>query len=244
MGSPWRADRRRCSRIGIFFRQAGTVARNRAVQQRSFHSIYSHGFVRAAVCIPHVRVADPSFNAERTLELARRASELGAAVALFPELGVSAYSNDDLFHQDVLLDATRNALARIIQESDELVPVLLVGAPLRFEGKLFNCALIVYRGRLLGIVPKTYIPNYREFYEKRQFNSGRNAVKREVSFLGEVVPFGNDLIFDATNYNDFSFHVEICEDLWTPDSAQHICRARRRNRAGEPFGKQHHHREG
>ena len=187
------------------------------MQQRSpFYSIYSHGFVRAAVCIPHVRVADPSFNAERTLELARRASELGAAVALFPELGVSAYSNDDLFHQDVLLDATRNALARIIQESDELVPVLLVGAPLRFEGKLFNCALIIYRGRLLGIVPKTYIPNYREFYEKRQFNSGRNAVKREVSFLGEVVPFGNDLIFDATNYDDFSLHVEICEDLWTP----------------------------
>jgi NAD+ synthase (glutamine-hydrolysing) len=186
------------------------------MQQSSFHSIYSHGFARAAVCIPHVRVADPSFNAERTLDLARRASELGAAVALFPELGVSAYSNDDLFHQDVLLDATRNALARIIQESDALVPVLLVGAPLRFEGKLFNCALIIYRGRLLGIVPKTYIPNYREFYEKRQFNSGRNAVKREVSFLGEVVPFGNDLIFDATNYDDFSLHVEICEDLWTP----------------------------
>ena len=94
--------------------------------------------------------------------------------------------------------------------------MLLVGAPVRFEGKLFNCALIIYRGRLLGIVPKTYIPNYREFYEKRQFNSGRNAVKREVSFLGELVPFGNDLIFDATNYDDFSIHVEICEDLWTP----------------------------
>src|SRR5215207_8600141 len=186
------------------------------MQQSSFYSIYSHGFVRAAVCIPHVRVADPAFNAERTLDLARRASDLGAALALFPELGVSAYSNDDLFHQDVLLDATRNALARIIQESDGLIPVLLIGAPLRFEGKLFNCALIIYRGRLLGIVPKTYIPNYREFYEKRQFNSGRNAVQREVSFLGEVVPFGNDLIFDATNYNDFSLHIEICEDLWTP----------------------------
>ncbi len=186
------------------------------MQQSSFHSIYSHGFARAAVCIPHVRVAEPIFNAERTLDLARRASDLGASVALFPELGISAYSNDDLFHQDVLLDATRVALARIIQESDQLVPVLLIGAPLRFEGKLFNCALIIYRGRLLGIVPKTYIPNYREFYEKRQFNSGRNAVQREVSFLGEVVPFGNDLIFDATNYNDFSLHIEICEDLWTP----------------------------
>ena len=187
------------------------------VMQRSpFHSIYSHGFARAAVCIPYVRVADPKFNAERTLGLARQASAMGAAVALFPELGISAYSNDDLFHQDVLLDATREALARIVAESHALSPVLLVGAPLRFEGKLFNCAVVIYRGRLLGIVPKTYLPNYREFYEKRQFNSGRNAVKREVWFLGRQVPFGNDLIFDATNYHDFSLHVEICEDVWTP----------------------------
>ena len=163
-----------------------------------------------------MRVADPNFNAEHTLGLAKRASDLAAAVALFPELGISAYSNDDLFHQDVLLDATREALARIIAESHGLSPVLLVGAPLRFEGKLFNCALVIYRGRLLGIVPKTYLPNYREFYEKRQFNSGRNAVQREVLFLGNRVPFGNDLIFDATNYHDFSLHIELCEDLWTP----------------------------
>lgn len=187
------------------------------MQQRSpFYSIYSHGFARAAVCLPYVRVADPSFNAEHTLSLARRASDLGAAVALFPELGISAYSNDDLFHQDVLLDASREAVAHIIAESQALSPVLLIGAPLRFEGKLFNCALVIYRGRLLGILPKTYLPNYREYYEKRQFNSGRNAVKREVWFLGGQVPFGSDLIFDATNYHDFSLHVEICEDLWTP----------------------------
>ncbi|HEY5769935.1 MAG TPA: NAD(+) synthase [Terrimicrobium sp.] len=182
----------------------------------SFQSIYSHGFVRAAVCIPHVRVADPTFNTERMLSLARRASDIGAAIALFPELGISAYSNEDLFHQDVLLDATKTALRRVIDESQQLSPVLLVGAPLRFEGKLFNCALVIYRGHLLGIVPKTFLPNYREFYEKRQFNSGRNAVGREVLFLGSTVPFGNDLVFDAKNYDDFSIHVEICEDLWTP----------------------------
>ena len=140
----------------------------------------------------------------------------GAAVALFPELGISAYSNDDLFHQDVLLDATKEALRGIISNSKDLSPVLLVGAPLRFEGKLFNCGLVIYRGNLLGIVPKTFLPNYREFYEKRQFNSGRNAVRREVSFLGAQVPFGNDLIFDAGNYDNFSLHVEICEDVWTP----------------------------
>jgi NAD+ synthase (glutamine-hydrolysing) len=181
-----------------------------------FHSIYSHGFIRAAVCLPHVRVADPEFNTKRTLALARRASDANAALALFPELGVSGYSNEDLFHQEVLLDATRIAVANIVEASVDLWPVLLVGAPLRFEGKLFNCAVVVYRGKILGIVPKTYLPNYREFYEKRQFNSGRNAVRTEQSFLGELVAFGNDLVFEANSISDFLIHVEICEDLWTP----------------------------
>ncbi|MFP4438222.1 MAG: NAD(+) synthase [Chloroflexaceae bacterium] len=182
----------------------------------AFFSIYSHGFIRVAVCVPYVRVADPSYNLEHTLDLARRASDRHAAVALFPELGLSAYSNEDLFHQDALLDATRDAIARLLEASRSLTPLLLVGAPLRFEGKLFNCALVIYRGRVLGITPKTYLPNYREFYEKRQFTSGRDAVSREVLFLGERVPFGNDIIFDATNVVDFSLHVEICEDVWTP----------------------------
>jgi NAD+ synthase (glutamine-hydrolysing) len=184
--------------------------------RQPFHSIYSHGFVRAAVGVPFVRVADPAYNAERTIGLARRASQEHAAVVLFPELGISAYSNEDLFHQDALLDATEAAIARIVAASRELTPVLIVGAPLRFEGKLFNCGVVIYRGRVLGITPKTYLPNYREFYEKRQFTSGRNAVSREVRFLGETVPFGSDLIFDATNVEDFVLHVEICEDVWTP----------------------------
>jgi NAD+ synthase (glutamine-hydrolysing) len=181
-----------------------------------FHSIYTHKFIRATVCVPAVRVADPEFNTERTLGLARRASEMKAAVTLFPELGISAYSNDDLFHQDALLDAVEAALARIVGESRELSPILIVGAPLRFEGKLFNCGVVIYRGRVLGLVPKTYLPNYREFYEKRQFTSGRYAVGREVQFLGELVPFGSDIIFDAVNVEDFSLHVEICEDVWSP----------------------------
>jgi NAD+ synthase (glutamine-hydrolysing) len=181
-----------------------------------FHSLYSHGFVRAAVCLPHVRVADPQFNAERTVALAQRASDQNAALALFPELGVSGYSNEDLFHQEVLLEATRARVASIAEASANLSPILLIGAPLRFEGKLFNCAVVIYRGKILGIVPKTYLPNYREFYEKRQFNSGRNAVRAEQSFLGRLVPFGNDLVFEATSTPDFLIHVEICEDLWTP----------------------------
>src|SRR5687767_523831 len=167
--------------------------------ERPFDSPYSHGFVRAAVCIPFVRVADPSYNIARTLELARRASELGAVVALFPELGISAYSNEDLHQQDALLAGMEAALARLVEESRDLSPVLVVGAPLRFEGKLFNCAVVVYRGRVLGMVPKTYLPSYREFYEKRQFTSGRYSVNAEVRFLGAHVPFGNDLIFEAIN---------------------------------------------
>lgn len=181
-----------------------------------FHSLYAHGFVRVAVCVPFVRVADPEYNAERTLALARRASELHAAVALFPELGLSAYSNEDLFHQDALLAGTEAALARVVEQSRKLSPVLLVGAPLKREGKLFNCAVVIYRGRVLGVVPKTYLPNYREFYEERQFTSGRGAVAREVLLLGERVPFGNDLVFDAANVEGFSLHVELCEDVWTP----------------------------
>jgi NAD+ synthase (glutamine-hydrolysing) len=181
-----------------------------------FHSIYSHGFIRAAVCIPHVRVADPAYNVEHTILLARRASDIKAALALFPELGLSAYSNEDLFHQETILQATKEALERLVTESVHLAPILIVGAPLRFEGKLFNCGLALYRGKILGIAPKTYIPNYREFYEKRQFCSARDAVGREVSLLGQQVPFGNDLIFQAENMDNFSVHMEICEDVWVP----------------------------
>ncbi|HYJ79184.1 MAG TPA: NAD(+) synthase [Longimicrobiaceae bacterium] len=183
---------------------------------RPFGSIYSHGFVRLAVCTPFVRVADPRYNAERTLGLARRASELGAAVALFPELGISAYSCDDLFQQDALLGGVLGELEGLVRESKGLMPVLLVGAPLRFEGKLFNCAVAIHRGRVLGIVPKSYLPNYREFYEKRQFTGAGSAAWSEVRFLGETVPFGADLVFAADNLADFGLHAEICEDVWTP----------------------------
>ncbi len=181
-----------------------------------FNSLYSHGFIRAAVCVPSLRVADPVFNLERTLELARQADQAKVAVALFPELGISAYSNEDLFHQDALLEATRDTLAQLVKASEALAPVLLVGAPLQFDAKLFNCAVVIYRGKVLGLVPKSYLPNYREFYEKRQFTSGRDALSREVLFLGERVPFGNDLVFDAANVQGFRLHVEICEDVWTP----------------------------
>ena len=181
-----------------------------------FYSIYSHGFIRAAVCVPSLRVADPDFNVERTIGLAEAASRQHVAVALFPELGLSAYTNEDLFHQDALLGATERALSRLIKESERFASVLIVGAPLRFEAKLFNCAVLIYRGRVLGFVPKSYLPNYREFYEKRQFTAGRDALLGEVSFLGQRIPFGNDLVFEASNLEGVRIHAEICEDVWTP----------------------------
>lgn len=184
--------------------------------REQFHSLYSHGFIRAAMGVPLLRVADPEFNLARTLDLARQASEASVALALFPELGLSAYSNEDLFHQDALLEAVKSALGSLVEASKTLTPVLLVGAPLAVDAKLFNCGVAVYRGRILGVAPKTFLPNYREFYEKRQFTSARDALSREIVLLGQTVPFGNDLVFEAGNLPGFSIHLEICEDVWTP----------------------------
>ncbi len=186
------------------------------LMKHPFFSIYSHGFIRAAVCVPFVRVADPHYNVERTISLAYQAHQAHAAVVLFPELGLSAYSNEDLFQQDALLDATVAALERLLAASRDLLPVLIVGAPLRCEGKLFNCAVAIYQGRILGITPKTYLPNYREFYEKRQFSSARTAISQEITLLGQRVPFGSDIMLVANNMPDFALHMEICEDVWTP----------------------------
>ncbi len=181
-----------------------------------FDSIYSQGFIRVAVCVPYLKVAAPAYNADQTLSLARRADSKKASVVVFPELGISAYSNEDLFHQDALLNATREAIDGIVAESRRIFPIILIGAPLRFDGRLFNCAIVIYRGRVLGIIPKTYLPNYREFYEKRQFSGAAQAVSNEVSFLGKQTPFGNDMVFNAANFSGFNLFVEICEDIWSP----------------------------
>jgi NAD+ synthase (glutamine-hydrolysing) len=181
-----------------------------------FDSIYRHGFVRTAVCVPFVRLGNPLSNAERTIALATRAHEAGAALAVFPELGLAGYSNEDLFHQDALLEAAKDALARLVEASRTLVPILIVGLPLRVDEKLFNCAAVVRHGRILGVAPKTYLPNYREFYERRQFTPGTRAASREVTVLGQPVPFGNDVVYDVSPVAHFAVHVEICEDVWVP----------------------------
>jgi NAD+ synthase (glutamine-hydrolysing) len=181
-----------------------------------FDSIYSHGFARVTVAIPAVNVASPDFNANKTIELARQAAADDSVLVVFPEMGLSAYSNEDLFLQDALLDAVEEGLSRVVDESRELPLIFIVGAPLRSESRLFNCAIVIHRGTTLGVVPKTYLPNYREFYEKRQFTSGSKAVERTIRVLGNAVPFGNDLIFRAINWPGLAVHVEICEDVWVP----------------------------
>ena len=181
-----------------------------------FNSIYTHGFLRVVSCAPIVEVAAPKRNLEETLRLAKEVSAQNVGLTLFPELGLSAYSNDDLFFQDALLSEVQDAIAELVRASRELVPVLVVGAPIENEAKLFNCALVIHRGHILGAIPKIYLPNYREFYEKRQFTSGAKANASFIRVAGESVPFGNDLIFTAENYPDLSVHVEICEDLWVP----------------------------
>jgi NAD+ synthase (glutamine-hydrolysing) len=181
-----------------------------------FGSLYSHGFVRVAAAVPHVRVAEPAFNAERTLALARQASDSGAALVVFPELGLSAYTNDDLFHQEALLRAVLQAVELIVAESVELRGLIVVGAPLQAERGLFNTAVVIHRGRILGVVPKSYLPEYREYYEKRQFRAARDLVGDTIHLLGTEVPFGSNLLFETRELPNFTVHVEICEDVWVP----------------------------
>jgi NAD+ synthase (glutamine-hydrolysing) len=183
---------------------------------RHFDSPYSHGFVRVAAAVPHVRLGDPGFNAERTLGLAHRAADAGAALVVFPELGIAGYSSEDLFHQAALLDAVDEGVRSILAASAELAPVILVGAPIRAEGGLFNGALVIHRGQLLGAVPKSYIPEYHEYYEKRQFRAARDLIGDDLQLFGSSVPFGADVIFACTDVAGLAVHVEICEDLWTP----------------------------
>lgn len=181
-----------------------------------FHSLYSHDFVRIAACVPRAQVADPDFAVEETLRLAREGDADNVAVMLFPELGISSYSIDDLLFQDALLDAVENALAKLAKASAKLYPVLVVGAPLRREGRLYNTAVVIHRGTILGAVPKTYLPNYREFYERRHFTSGGGVSGVEIAIAGRSVPFGTDLLFRSAGTVPFTFHAEICEDVWVP----------------------------
>jgi NAD+ synthase (glutamine-hydrolysing) len=186
------------------------------MQNKEFFNLYSHDFARVAVGIPTCRVADPKFNAAETIALAKEAAGRGAVLVAFPELGLSAYTCDDLFHQRALLDGSKAALASIVEASAGLPLAMVVGLPLQVDHLLFNCAVVVAGGKIQGIVPKTYLPNYGEFYEARQFSAADCATSDQIELLGQTVPFGSALLFEAANMPLLRFHVELCEDLWTP----------------------------
>jgi NAD+ synthase (glutamine-hydrolysing) len=174
------------------------------------------GFLRIAAATPLVHVADPRSNLEEILALARAADADGAALVVFPELALSAYAIDDLLLQDALLDEVERALATLAAETKDIDAALIVGAPLRLGDRLFNCGAFLQGGRLIGVTPKTFLPNYREFYEKRHFASGRGVTEAEIAVAGLRAPFGTDLVFAHEARPDFVAHIEICEDLWAP----------------------------
>ena len=182
----------------------------------SFHSLYRHGFARVAACTTRVALADPAANAEAILRMGRRCHDQSVALAVFPELGVSGYAISDLLQQDALLDGVEQSIAQIVRDSTGLLPLLLVGAPVRHDGRLYNAAFAIHRGRLLGVVPKSYLPNYREFYERRHFASGQGIAGQQLRVAGLDAPFGTDLLFVAEDLAGLVVHAEICEDFWVP----------------------------
>ncbi len=183
----------------------------------SFFNLYSQGFIRVAACIPELKVSDPTFNAQKTLELAVRAHENRAVLAVFPELGISGYSNEDLFFQDALLGIVQDALAWLMNATKDMDMAVVVGAPLVVMNALYNCGVVLHKGKMAGIALKSYLPNYREFYEARQFRPAHEIPLSTLDILGcRDVPIGPDLIFDIPGIKDFRFFVEICEDLWSP----------------------------
>lgn len=180
-----------------------------------FYSAYRHGFVRVAACTLHTTIADPAANAEAVLATARDCHADAVALAVFPELTLSGYSIDDILMQDTLVEAVEDALGTIVAASADLLPVLVVGAPLRHRNRLYNTAVVIHRGTVLGVVPKSYLPTYREFYERRQLAPG-DDVRGEITVCGAAVPFGPDLLFGAADLPGFVLHVELCEDMWVP----------------------------
>ena len=196
---------------------AAETGLNAAEGAHPFYDLHTHGFVRVATSTPRVRPADVTFNLTSVLEEAEAAHRARVDLLVYPELCLSAYAIDDLHLQHALLERVETALARLVEASAQLSPVLLVGAQLRRGDKVYNCAVVIAGGAILGVIPKSFLPNYREFYEKRYFAHGRGCQSLWITIAGEEVPFGTDLIFSAENVPGFTFGAEICEDFWAPN---------------------------
>ena len=181
-----------------------------------FRSAYDQGFARVAAVTLPVTLADPAANAAAVIARARRLGDEGVCLAVFPELGLTGYSIDDLLLSDVLLRGALAAIETVRAASAGFLPAIVVGAPLRVGGRLFNCAVVIAGGAVRGVVPKSYPPAYREFYEKRHFACGGDAGESDIDVNGARVPFGPDLLFEVDDVPGLVFHAEVCEDMWVP----------------------------
>lgn len=187
------------------------------MKHKEYFNLYNHGFIRVAVCIPEVKVADPAYNTRNVLSLIREAARQRAVMAITPELVISAYSNDDLFQQDTLLDSVVEQLQFLIDETRDIPCIIVVGAPLRVDSLLFNCAVVMYQGKIMGVGVKSYLPTYREYYELRQFSPAAEMVSTTIDLCGQKdIPIGADLLYAVENIRNFVFYIEICEDVWVP----------------------------
>src|SRR5690625_4118714 len=189
--------------------------RGENTETMSFYNAYRHGYARVAACTITTALGDPEANAAAVLTVAQRCHDDGVALAVFPELTLSGYSLDDITLQDTLLASVTAALGSVVAGSADLLPVLIIGAPLAHRNRVYNTAVVIHRGVVLGVVPKSYLPAYREFYEPRQFAAGTGE-HGTIRLGGRDVPFGTDLLFSAVDLPGFVVHAEICEDMFVP----------------------------
>ena len=177
-----------------------------------------HGFVRCGAIVPRLKVADVDFNVNEIINQIKRAECKKIQIACFPELSITGYSCGDLFYQDILIEKAKNGLKQILETTRDIDIISILGMPIKSENQLFNVAVVIQKGEILGIVPKTFIPKYAEFYEKRWFASSKNAKQNEIVLFGKKIPFGIDLLFKDKENEDICFGIEICEDLWAVES--------------------------
>ncbi len=182
-----------------------------------FFNIYKQGFVRVAIGIPEVKVGDPFLNLKSMESLVEKADDLGSLILLFPELSISSYSLDDLHHQDPILDSCIQVLEDLLRISSQTNTLLIVGAPLKIMGMVFNCGITIRGGKIIFISPKTYLSNYREFYEKRYFASSEDSWFDEVDLpFQKNIPFGSNILLDIEDVPHATLFIELCEDLQVP----------------------------
>ena len=182
-----------------------------------------YGFIRVGATSPRLYLANPLKNAKELINQIKKANEQDTAIIVTPELSITGYTCGDLFFQERLLTDAKLALQEILEETKTLDIISILGMPIRHDNQLLNCAIVIHQGKILGIVPKTYIPNYQEFYEARWFDSSNNLQTQEITLLNQTVPISKNLIFQDTKEEKYTFAVEICEDLWTvnPPSNNH-----------------------